>query len=141
MGHITGMAKQRTKKQVRVSELKRLMEIHPSHEEIAAYFGISVKTWKKLLERDEIIATAYETGIGLGKISLRRKQHALAGYNASMAIHLGKQHLGQEDKSQVEVSGPGGGPIRSETTYDFSKLTDAERATLRSTLEKATGRS
>lgn len=135
------MAKRRTKKQVRVSELKRLMELHPTHEEIAAYFGISTKAWKKLLDNDEVIATAYETGQGMGRIGLRRKQHNLATHNASMAIHLGKIMLGQEDKTQVEMSGPGGGPIQSETSYDFSKLTDAERAALRSTLEKATGRS
>ncbi len=143
ISHITGMAKRRNKKQVRISELKSLMELHPSHEEIAAYFGISVSSWKRLLEKDEIIRTTYETGQGLGKISLRRKQHALASHNASMAIHLGKQILGQEEKSAVEVSGPGGKPIQSETTveYDFSKLSDAERTALRESLEKATGRS
>lgn len=136
------MAKRRIKKKVRVSELKRLMELHPTGEEIAAYFGISKTAWSKLLDKDEVIRTAFEEGQGLGKISLRRKQHALAGHNASMAIHLGKQHLGQEDKSQMELSGPGGGPIKSEThNYDFEKLNDAERATLRKALEKATGRS
>lgn len=136
------MAKRSGKKQIRVSELKRLMELHPTHEEIAAYFGISVSTWKKKLEKDKVIRTAYEEGQGLGKISLRRKQHALAGHNATMAIHLGKQHLGQEDRSKVEHSGPDGKPIQTEThDYDFSKLSDAERSELRKTLEKATGRS
>lgn len=134
------MANRRTKKTVRISELKRLMELHPSHEEIAAYFGISVSTWKKLLDSDEVVATAYETGMGMGKIGLRRKQHALAAHNSSMAIHLGKVILGQEDKSSVEMSGPGGGPIKTETDYHFDKLTDAERTALRQSLEKASGR-
>lgn len=134
------MANRRTKKTVRISELKRLMELHPTHEEIAAYFGISVNAWKRLLDTDETVKTAYETGMGMGKISLRRKQHALAAHNASMAIHLGKQHLGQEERTSVEMSGPGGGPIKTETEYNFDKLTDAERAALRQSLEKATGR-
>ncbi len=129
----------RRKKYVRISELKRLMELQPSHAEIAAYFGISVGKWKKLLEKDEVVQTAYEEGMNMGKISLRRKQFALAGMNSSMAIHLGKQYLDQDDKSKVELSGPGGGPIET-ADYDFSKLSDAERAALRTSLEKATGR-
>jgi len=133
------MAKRNSKKQVRISELKRLMDIHPSDKEIAAYFGISLAAWKKLLEKDEIVRIAYEEGYSEGNISLRRKQHDLATHSASMAIHLGKIYLGQEDKSSLEVSGPGGGPIES-ANYDYGKLTDAERASLRLTLEKATGR-
>ena len=39
---------------------------------------------------------------GLGKISLRRNQWRLAEKNATMAIWLGKQYLGQKD--QVEAS-------------------------------------
>ena len=115
------------------------MDIHPSDTEIAAFFGITLKAWKKLLEKDEIVRTAYEEGYEEGNISLRRKQHDLATHNSSMAIHLGKIYLGQEDRTSVEVSGPGGGPIES-ANYDYGKLTDAERASLRLTLEKATGR-
>jgi hypothetical protein len=129
------------KKRVPISELKKLMQLHPSHEEIAAYFGISVESWKRLLKKDPAVAAAYEAGQGLGKIGLRRKQFALASYSAPMAIHLGKIYLGQEDRSKLELSGPDGNPIQNETVFDFSKLNDAERNTLRATLEKAVGRS
>jgi hypothetical protein len=36
---------------------------------------------------------------------------AAEGGNATMLIWLGKQYLGQSDKTQHELSGPGGGPI------------------------------
>lgn len=38
---------------------------------------------------------------GKGKISLRRSQFQLAEKNASMAIWLGKQYLGQKDVVEI----------------------------------------
>lgn len=38
-----------------------------------------------------------------GKISLRRKQFRMAESNAAMAIWLGKQYLGQKDKSELSL--------------------------------------
>lgn len=123
------------RKSIKISELKRLCELQCSLEEIAFAFSISVDTLKKLIERDPAVKAAIDHGNATGKISLRRKQFKLAGINASMAIHLGKQYLGQTDKTQLEVSGPNGGPVE---TFDYSKLTPDERATLRETLQRAT---
>ena len=39
-----------------------------------------------------------------GKISLRRWQFKMAEKNVTMAIFLGKQYLGQTDKTETEVS-------------------------------------
>jgi hypothetical protein len=132
--HIAGMAQQSKKPTVRISELKRLCELQCTLDEIAAAFFISVDQLKKLMAKDEAVKQAIEHGQANGKISLRRKQFNLASHSASMAIHLGKQYLGQHDRSQVEVSGPDGGPV---ATYDYSKLSPDERQELRKTLERA----
>lgn len=128
---------QKRKQSIKISELKRLCELQCSLEEIASAFYISVDALKKLIEKDPVVKAAIEYGNSSGKISLRRKQFRLASESASMAIHLGKQYLGQTDKSSVEVSGPNGGPIES---FDYSKLSPDERAALRQSLETATAR-
>ena len=124
----------RHRKTIKISELKRLCELQCSLEEIAFAFNITVDALKKLIEKDEAVKAAINHGQATGKISLRRKQFRLASVSASMAIHLGKQYLGQTDKTQLEVSGPNGGPVE---TFDYSKLTPDERATLRETLSRA----
>jgi hypothetical protein len=125
----------KARKSIKISLLKQLCELQCTKDEIAAAFNISVASLNKLIEKDEAVRSAIEYGQSQGKISLRRKQFRLASVNASMAIHLGKQYLGQTDKSQVELSGPGGGPVE---TYDYSKLTPDERTALRETLRRAT---
>lgn len=124
----------KARKSIKISLLKQLCELQCTREEIAAAFNISVSSLDKLIEKDEAVRAAIEYGKTQGKISLRRKQFRLASSSASMAIHLGKQYLGQTDKSQLEVSGPGGGPVE---TFDYSKLTPDERAALRETLQRA----
>jgi len=120
---------------IKTSEVKRLSMLQCTDEEIAAYFNISISKWRQIKSEDDAIREAIEGGQAQGKISLRRKQMTLAGVNATMAIHLGKHLLGQEDRSKLELSGPGGGPI--ETEYDYSKLSDDERAKIREGLTKA----
>lgn len=126
---------QKRKQSIKISELKRLCELQCSLEEIAAAFFITVDALKKLMDKDPAIKAAIDHGNSTGKISLRRKQFRLASSSASMAIHLGKQYLGQHDRSQVELSGPEGGPIES---FDYSKLSPDERIALRQSLETAT---
>lgn len=48
-----------------------------------------------------------------------------------------KNNFGWKDKTEQEISGPNGGPIETKTTYDLSKLTDAELAQLEKLVEKA----
>lgn len=122
-------------KTVRISELRKLAELQCSETEMAKYFGISLHAFKKLRKTDEMVSLALETAEAEGKISLRRNQFNLSKHSASMAIHLGKQWLGQTDKSQVEVSGPEGGPIE-QRNYDFSGLSPDEKRDLRKTLAK-----
>lgn len=48
---------------------------------------------------------AYQDGRGRGLEALRRAQFKLAETNATMAIFLGKNHLGQADRRELEQSG------------------------------------
>lgn len=86
-------------------------------EEIAAICGVSVDT----LERR--FADVIEKGRCEGRASLRRQQYAVAMNprvpgSATMLVWLGKVVLGQRETTNLEVSGPNGGPIAHADTTD-----------------------
>jgi len=109
-----------------------------THSEAASFLGIPVSRFRRLLQKDERVKKAWEEGIEAGKLSLRRKQLRLATTNAQMAIHLGKQYLGQTDQKQLELTGKNGGPIEG---VDLTKLSPDERKQLRSLITKPDGTS
>ena len=90
----------RPKKVIDADLVRSMAEIQCTHEEIAHVVGCSVDT----LTRHgfaELINKARETG----KSSLRRQQYQAAmNGNPTMLIWLGKQYLGQRDKSEVETT-------------------------------------
>ena len=71
--------------------------------EIADFFHCSEDTIERWCKRtyNEKFAEVFKKHSGKGKISLRRAQFRLAEKNASMAIWLGKQYLGQSDAPRV----------------------------------------
>lgn len=78
--------------------VEKLASIHCTMKEIAAVAGCSVDT----LERR--FAEVIKNGQEKGKTSLRRYQWKAAEKgNVSMLIWLGKQILGQRDKSKEEI--------------------------------------
>lgn len=95
----------RPKKLINYKTLDSLCRIHCTGEECANILGLKYETMDEAIKRDkgkgfrEYFA---EKSAG-GKRSLRRKQwtKALAGDN-TMLIWLGKQHLGQVDKHEVQ---------------------------------------
>ena len=89
----------RPKIQIDYITVEKLANIQCTQEEIANFLGISVRT----LQRDDEFCRIYKKGQDNGKMSLRRMQYKLAEKNASMAIWLGKQYLGQRDI--IDVSG------------------------------------
>ena len=89
----------RPKIQIDYDAVRKLSNIQCTQEEIASFLGISVRT----LQRDEEFCRVYKIGQDNGKMSLRRMQWKLAEKNPSMAIWLGKQHLGQKDN--IDVNG------------------------------------
>ncbi len=86
----------------------KLAEINCTQAEICAIVGVSRETLRKRF------LALIEKGQETGKMSLRRAQfeNALGG-NATMQIWLGKQYLGQSDKTEHIVK-------------DTSKMSDAE---------------
>ena len=84
----------RPKKVIDYEVVEKLASIQCTQEEIANFLNLSVRT----LQRDEEFCRLYKKGQENGKMSLRRTQFKIAEKgNASMAIFLGKQYLGQKD--------------------------------------------
>lgn len=88
----------RPKKEIDYVVVEKLANIQCTQEEIASFLGLSVRT----LQRDEEFCRIYKKGQDNGKMSLRRMQYKLAEKNATMALWLGKQYLGQKDNIEVE---------------------------------------
>lgn len=92
-------------KEIDKNEFEKLCGLQCTKEEICAFFDLTDKTLENWCKR------TYKAGFsevfrqkrGLGKISLRRAQFKLAKKNASMAIFLGKQYLGQRDQPDTDV--------------------------------------
>lgn len=87
--------------------VKRMAEIMCTNEEIADVLGVGVD----LITNDNnnaVFQAAKREGQVRGKMSLRRKQFALAEKNANMAIFLGKNYLDQKDKQEVKSTLFGG---------------------------------
>lgn len=87
-------------------QFEKLCFIQCTLNEIASWFRCSEDTIERWCKREykETFAEAHKKYSAGGKISLRRYQMKMAEHNATMAIWLGKQYLGQSDKQEVVVS-------------------------------------
>lgn len=91
------------------SEFEKLCAMQCTLDEIACFFKCSEDTIERWCMRTykENFAEVFKKKRGTGKIALRRYQFQLAKKNASMAIFLGKNYLGQRDvveqKTNVEI--------------------------------------
>lgn len=92
-------------------------------EEIASFFKCSEDTIERWCKRElkEGFADSYKKYSAGGKISLRRYQFKMAEHNASMAIWLGKQWLGQTDKQEVTVAAQDDETIKEMERYFDNK--------------------
>jgi hypothetical protein len=92
-----------------VDQIGRLATIGCTDEEIAAVMRISVDTLGRRKKNPEF-AAVLENARGMGKTTLRRLQWHRANQGSdTMCIWLGKQMLGQRDRS--ELTGAEGGPL------------------------------
>lgn len=93
----------RPKYQIDYTKLDAMCAIHCTGEECAAILGVDYDTLNRRLGEEGFSGfTEYFKLKGSnGKMSLRRKQYdqAMSG-NSTMLIWLGKQWLGQADKSE-----------------------------------------
>lgn len=110
--------------------LSRLSKMMCTETELAAFFEVSLETMKRRLKEPDL-REIWERGKEHGKISIRRQQfqHMQLKNSAGvqMTIHLSKFHLGQTEKSLIELTGRNGGPIQ---TVDLSKATDDQLSAL-----------
>lgn len=90
----------RPKKEIGLEEFKKLCGLQCTKDEIAGFFDCSTDTIDNWCNSTfgETFSTVFKKYSQDGKISLRRYQFKIAQTNASMAIWLGKQYLGQTDK-------------------------------------------
>lgn len=72
-------------------------QIRCTKEETAAILGVSIEALNSFYKRHPEALEAYERGVHVGAASLRRKQFQMAEKNATMAIYLGMNYLGQKD--------------------------------------------
>lgn len=111
----------RPRKEIDWEGVAKLCELQCTEEEIAQFLGVSVDTLARACKREhaQSFAEYFAQKRGAGRTSLRRAQwlSAQAG-NPTMLIWLGKQYLGQKDKSAHEHSGPDGGPIETQAVTE-----------------------
>jgi len=118
--------------QIDLEQLEKLCALQCTDVEIAAWFQVSLRTIEKR-RRLPKFADAMQRGRAKGRISVRRYQMKLLETgNATMAVWLGKQLLGQRDLITAEHVGSGGGPIQVSSKPDLSRLNNDELEQLRS---------
>ena len=95
----------RPRKEIDQKQFENLCGLQCTLEEICDWFGVTDKTLNSWCKRtySKSFSEVFRQKRSTGKISLRRSQWRLAEKNASMAIWLGKQYLGQKDIVEVGV--------------------------------------
>lgn len=128
---------------ITAAQIEGLALIQCTRVEAAAFFGCSYRTLLRKLKDPELRA-AWRKGRSTGRISLRREQWKMAqggnGPAARMLEFLGKNWLGQSDRTHHEVAGDGGGPLS--IAFDpatLAGLTTDELKTLETIFAKVAG--
>ena len=87
-------------------EFDKLCTLQCTCKEIAGWFDCSEDTIERRVKEKFGITFAehYVKRSSKGKISLRRRQYKMSETNATMAIWLGKQWLGQTDKNELDIN-------------------------------------
>ena len=123
---------------IKWDDVEKLCGLQCTQEEIAQFCGVTVDTLNARCKADHEMSFSefFDAKRGLGKVSLSRAQWQLAiKGNPTLLIWLGKQYLGQRDKTSAELSGPDGKPVE---VSNASALTDAQlEARYLTLLEKA----
>ena len=90
--------------EIDLAELEKLAAMQCTDEEVAAWFGVNVRTIERK-RKDPAFVETIERGRAKGKISLRRSQLKMVDQgNPAMAIWLGKQYLNQTDEIRHAVN-------------------------------------
>ena len=103
----------RPRKEIDKKQFEEMCKVQCTENEICSILGIGVdKLLSWCLETyDDTFSNVYKKYSENGKMSLRRAQMRLAQTNASMAIWLGKNMLGQTDRVDIAVKEEEDDPI------------------------------
>ena len=96
----------RPRKEIDKKPFENLCGLQCTLEEICGWFGVSDKTlngWCKRTYKASF-SEVFRQKRGKGMIAVRRAQWRLAEKNATMAIWLGKQYLGQRDVVEQTIA-------------------------------------
>ena len=118
----------RPRKEIDNKQFESLCGMQCTLTEIASFFNCSIDTIENYCKREYkmTFSEVFNKYASVGKISLRRTQFKLAERSSAMAIWLGKQVLGQEDKIAIQ-------------TIDQKTLDDLEQAVLLDEHNKTAG--
>jgi DNA-binding CsgD family transcriptional regulator len=104
----TGGPVGRPEKEIDWNMYEQLCGIHCTTQEIASFLKVHEDTLRPRAVQHyggDDYSAIYKKFQESGKCSLRRNQFAMSKTNASMAIWLGKQYLGQKDRDeQLQIS-------------------------------------
>lgn len=111
----------RPRKEIDKKTFENLCGIQCTKSEICAVLDVTDKTLENWCKRTYKLgfSDVFRIKREIGKVSLRRSQMRLAEKNASMAIFLGKNYLGQTDTVEQNVN-----IISDDTREQVSMLID-----------------
>jgi hypothetical protein len=92
---------------VGLAKIQELAQLGSSIKEIAEYLRVSVDWLRERLDEDDgddRVRQAYLDGQSEFRKELRIAQRNLALESAQMAIWMGKQHLDQSDRQQIDIN-------------------------------------
>ena len=96
----------RPRAKIDLAQIQTLAQIQCTDYEIALVIGVSEKTIERRKKAGGDFLEAYEKGRSEGRTSLRKWQfEAAKNKNITMLIWLGKQYLGQTDKTDLLSDG------------------------------------
>ncbi|MGJ4953043.1 hypothetical protein [Bradyrhizobium sp. HKCCYLS20291] len=101
------IGRRKTKLQPDEDTLRALAEIarlFGTQDEAAAILGVSPRTLTNFFNVYPEAREVWDDGLQHAKVSLRRKQMALADKNAPASIFLGKNYLGQKDENHTNLN-------------------------------------
>jgi hypothetical protein len=100
----SGMPAKLAPDEVTLDRIADFARLQCTEAEMAGGLLVSIDTWHQFKNNYPEVQKTIDANRGQGKISLRRTQYRLAETSATMAIHLGKVELNQQDKTQVDVN-------------------------------------
>lgn len=113
--------KKQAQEKIDQTQFESLCGIQCTHEEICAVFGVSIQTLERWCHNTYGMSfgKVFKTKREAGKVSLRHKQwqKAVKSNDTTMLIFLGKQYLGQTDKTTQSVVA-----VSNEARDELSKI-------------------